>query len=71
MQQVAEVLVSVTGRAGDVAVRMGGEEFLLLSPGTAEVEAMEIAMLVKQRLGAAAIAHAQSRPGSHHHRRPC
>jgi len=65
LQQVAEVLVSVTGRAGDVAVRMGGEEFLLLSPGTAEVEAMEIAMLVKQRLGAAAIAHASSAVAPH------
>lgn len=65
LQQVAEVLVSVTGRAGDVAVRMGGEEFLLLSPGTTEVEAMEIAGLVKQRLEAAAIAHASSSVASH------
>ena len=65
LQQVAEILVSVTGRAGDVAVRMGGEEFLLLSPGTTEVEAMEVAGLVKQRLEAAAIAHASSSVASH------
>lgn len=65
LQQIAQVLVSVTGRAGDVAVRMGGEEFLLLSPGTTEVEAMEVAGLVKQRLEAAGIAHASSSVASH------
>ncbi len=65
LQQIAQVLVSVTGRAGDVAVRMGGEEFLLLSPGTAELEAMEIAGLIKQRLEAAKVVHASSSVAGH------
>ena len=65
LQQIAQVLVSVTGRAGDVAVRMGGEEFLLLSPGTTELEAMEIAGLIKQRLEAAKVVHASSSVAGH------
>ena len=50
LQQVAEVLLAVTSRAGELAVRMGGEEFLLVLPGSTQGDAMSTAEAVKERI---------------------
>ena len=65
LQQVAQTLLSATGRAGEAAIRMGGEEFLLVLPGADGDDAMKTAGLVRQRLEASAIAHGASTVASH------
>ena len=60
LQRVAEVLLAITARAGEVAVRMGGEEFLLLLPGSTEGDAVSTAEQVKQRVEAFKIPHETS-----------
>ena len=58
--KVAEVLLSVTSRAGELAVRMGGEEFMLILPGSTQRDVMNIAEVVQGRLAEAAIQHRTS-----------
>ena len=60
LQQVAEVLLAVTSRAGELAVRMGGEEFLLVLPGSTQGDAMSTAEAVKERILDLAIPHEAS-----------
>ncbi len=60
LQRVAEVLLAITARAGEVAVRMGGEEFLLLLPGSTEGNAVSTAEQIKQRVEALKIPHDSS-----------
>ena len=60
LQRVAEVLLAITARAGEVAVRMGGEEFLLLLPGSTEGDAVSTAEQVKQRVEALKKPHESS-----------
>lgn len=60
LQRVAEVLLSVTGRAGELAVRMGGEEFMLILPGSTQGDALNAAGMVKKRIMALAIEHSSS-----------
>ena len=64
LQQVAQTLLSATGRAGEAAIRMGGEEFLLVLPGAESDDAMKTANLVRERIEAAAIAHSESKVAS-------
>ena len=63
LQKVAEVLLSVTSRAGELAVRMGGEEFMLILPGSTQSDAMGTAAAIQQRMIDAAIPHEAS-PGT-------
>lgn len=65
LQQVAQTLLSTTSRAGEAAIRMGGEEFLLVLPGADGDDAMKTAGLVRQRLEASAIAHGASTVAPH------
>jgi diguanylate cyclase (GGDEF)-like protein len=65
LQRVAQTLLSTTSRAGEAAIRMGGEEFLLVLPGADGDDAMKTAGLVRQRLEASAIAHGASTVASH------
>ena len=60
LEKVAEVLLSVTSRAGELAVRMGGEEFMLILPGSTQRDVMNIAEVVQGRLAEAAIQHRTS-----------
>jgi len=60
LQKVAEVLLSVTSRAGELAVRMGGEEFMLILPGSTGDDAMRTAEKVRTEIVALAISHAAS-----------
>jgi diguanylate cyclase (GGDEF)-like protein len=60
LQKVAEVLLSVTSRAGELAVRMGGEEFMLILPGSTGADAMRTAQKVQNEVLALAISHAAS-----------
>lgn len=60
LQKVAEVLLSVTARAGELAVRMGGEEFMLILPGATQRDVMNIAEVIQKRLADAAIEHRTS-----------
>ena len=60
LKQIAGVLRSVTSRAGELAIRMGGEEFLLLLPGTSQAEAMASAEKIRARITDLQIEHAAS-----------
>ncbi len=60
LQKVAEVLLSVTSRAGEVAIRMGGEEFLILLPGSTQGDAMSTAEAIGERMAALRIPHEAS-----------
>lgn len=63
LQKVAEVLLSVTSRAGELAVRMGGEEFMLILPGSTQGDALSTAEAIKARIESLAIPHASSPSG--------
>ena len=60
LQVVAEILRTVFGRAGELAVRVGGEEFAVLLPGTDAINAHKTAQQVLQLLAARAVPHASS-----------
>ena len=60
LKQIAGVLRSVTSRAGELAIRMGGEEFLLLLPGTSQAEAMASAEKIRARITDLQIEHSAS-----------
>jgi len=60
LQKLSEVLLSVTARAGELAVRMGGEEFMLVLPGTTHADAMGTAEVVRSRIADLRIPHEDS-----------
>ena len=60
LQVVAEILKKVFARAGELAVRVGGEEFAVLLPGTDAINARKTAQQVLQLLAARAVPHASS-----------
>ncbi len=57
LQRVAEVLRTAQRRPGDLAVRWGGDEFLLLWPGTQQEEAAVLARQLLQQIQGLAIEH--------------
>lgn len=65
LQRLAEVMLSMTARAGEAAARMGGEEFLMLLPGSTATEAIHAANRMRERFAAAGIPHSSSPTGDH------
>lgn len=61
--QIAELLEAAGRRAGDLAVRYGGEEFALLLPGTDRPGAERIAEKLRQDVLALGIEHADNPVG--------
>jgi diguanylate cyclase (GGDEF)-like protein len=58
--QVAKLLLTAVGRAGDLVARYGGEEFIILLPDTNTIGAVHVANLVRQRLHEQKIPHSSS-----------
>jgi diguanylate cyclase (GGDEF)-like protein len=65
LKAVASALASHTRRAGEMAVRYGGEEFALLLPHADMAEARRIAERVGETVAALNIPHARSSAHSH------
>jgi diguanylate cyclase (GGDEF)-like protein/PAS domain S-box-containing protein len=63
--QVAQVLMTIGGRAGDLVVRFGGEEFLIMLSGTDAIGAQKVAESVRQRLKDCQIPHSSSSVGDY------
>ena len=62
LKQVAQVIAAAAARAGDLAVRYGGEEFLLILPDTEAPDAKQLAQNLRQSVEALGLAH-QNSPG--------
>jgi len=60
LQAVAKILLKAARRAGEVAARYGGDEFIVLLPNTAESQAMEVAQWIQQKVGALLLPHRNS-----------
>lgn len=60
LRQVGRILREVVHRAGDLAGRLGGEEFAVLLPDTDEAGAQRVAQTILATIAAAGIAHAAS-----------
>lgn len=58
--EVARILAESVGREGDMAARIGGEEFVLLLPDTTSDGARHVARRLHERLEARALAHGHS-----------
>ncbi|MFV8819262.1 GGDEF domain-containing protein [Haliea sp. E17] len=57
LKQLAEIMLGVTGRAGELVARYGGEEFILLLPGASSEAALRTAERLRLLVEAAAIPH--------------
>lgn len=60
LRQVASVLCEAVARPGDLVARYGGEELVVLLPGTPEAGAREIAQRIHRRLAQRAVAFGES-----------
>lgn len=60
LRQVAQTLKAVTHRAGDLACRFGGEEFVILLPATDLAGAGRVALKVLEQIGQLALPHPAS-----------
>lgn len=60
LQQLAEVMRGAVSRAGELAGRYGGEEFILVLPGADPVAARRAAERLRDRIHAARIPHGAS-----------
>lgn len=60
LQQVAATLSGIVQRSGDLVVRYGGEEFVILLSGTGAEDAVRIAEQARLKVQALAIRHAYS-----------
>ncbi|MBA1273209.1 diguanylate cyclase domain-containing protein [Stutzerimonas azotifigens] len=65
LKVVAETLTSTFGRAGELVARLGGEEFVVLLPGSDQDSAMRAAEHVQQRLAERALSHGDSPVAPH------
>ena len=65
LQRLAEVMLSMTARAGEVAARMGGEEFLMLLPGSTATDAIYASNRMRERFADTCIPHSSSPTGDH------
>ncbi|TLX58773.1 GGDEF domain-containing protein [Stutzerimonas nosocomialis] len=65
LQVVAETLSSTFGRAGELVARLGGEEFVVLLPGSDQDCARRAAERVQQRLAERALPHGDSPVAPH------
>lgn len=63
LKQIARLIDSSVNRAGDLAARFGGEEFVVLLPGTDLSGAMSIAEKIRSAIEQAGIEHLASRIG--------
>ena len=63
LQQVAQVIASVAGRAGDFAARYGGEEFAIILPSTDVAGAVTLAETMTTEVSALQIPHERSSLG--------
>jgi diguanylate cyclase (GGDEF)-like protein len=57
LQMIAEAVMHASRRAGDLAARLGGEEFAILLPGTEFADAMRVAEDLRGRVEALAVDH--------------
>jgi diguanylate cyclase (GGDEF)-like protein len=60
LQRVASALAGVPTRSGDMVARFGGEEFVIILPGTDEPSAAAMAERVRRAVSALEIPHADS-----------
>lgn len=60
LQQLAEIMRNAVTRAGELAGRYGGEEFILVLPGADQVAARHTAERLHDRIGQACIPHGAS-----------
>ncbi len=60
LKQVAESMATAARRPGDLAARIGGEEFAFLLPNTSEIDAGVIAERVREDIESLHIAHPDS-----------
>ncbi|QFU74695.1 GGDEF domain-containing protein [Halioglobus maricola] len=60
LQRLADIMQNATSRAGEVVGRYGGEEFILVLPGSSSPSAMRIAERLKDFIAEAAIPHGES-----------
>ena len=65
LQKLSAVLSSVTSRAGEMAARLGGEEFLVILPGSTQNDALTNAETIRTRINALKIGHRESPTASH------
>ncbi|MBE0532699.1 MAG: diguanylate cyclase [Rhodospirillales bacterium] len=63
LQALAQTLAQAARRAGDLAVRYGGEEFVMLLPNTGGHDALEAARRIQQGVWALALPHAETPTG--------
>jgi diguanylate cyclase (GGDEF)-like protein len=64
LQEVAQVLKQAVQRGGDLACRIGGEEFMVVLPGATTQTAKALAEKIRLALAAKAIQHEQSAAGA-------
>jgi diguanylate cyclase (GGDEF)-like protein/PAS domain S-box-containing protein len=57
LRQIAESVLDVVTRAGDIAARIGGEEFAVILPNTANEGAMQLAKLISASLSRRGLPH--------------
>lgn len=65
LRQIAQQLLRVINRPGDVAARYGGEEFVVILPNTDAAGARLVAERLLHNLTAASIPHAHNQPLCH------
>ncbi|WP_162375501.1 GGDEF domain-containing protein [Ancylobacter sp. TS-1] len=63
LHAVAQAMVGAATRPGDMVTRFGGEEFLVLLPGTDAAGALKVAANIQQAIAALAIPHEASPTG--------
>ncbi|WKY46421.1 diguanylate cyclase [Eubacteriaceae bacterium ES3] len=60
LAQIASILKASLSRATDMAVRFGGEEFVILLPEANEIEALKTSQMLRQKIEESGIPHSES-----------